>query len=409
MKGFLFKRWFWVRVHRYAGLYMAAFLTVAALTGAVLAWDHQVFAWLNPDLARVPIRTEPPLDVLTLRERALARAPGTRINFVIHNQEPGAVAMMLTEPAAPPSDASKAPDYGMIYLNPYTGEEIARDKAEAWPVTRRNFIRFVFDVHAALSLGGIGGRLMGIAALIWTVDCFVGLGLTFPRPVPEPVAGGAGAPARNWWIRWAPSWRFVVRGRAYRITFNAHRAAGLWTWGFLLVFAVSSVAFNLPEVYQPVSKGLLGAHDAQDDIPDLQAPVMDAAMDWKQAFATGARIASEQALKAGVTLHPARGELYFSYNPMKGVFAYQAHGDADVGSHAPAITVFFDHKTGEFRGANFASGKNAGVTFNNLITAIHGATFWGWVGQFIVFVVALVIIGLSVSGVWLWWRRNFAN
>jgi uncharacterized iron-regulated membrane protein len=166
MKKALFKRAFWVRVHRWAGLYIAGFLTVAALTGAILAWDHQVFAWLNPDLARVPVRGEPPLDAVALRERALARMPGTRINFLIYNQEPGAVAMLLTEPANPPADASKAPDYGMVYLNPYTGDEIARDKAEARPVTRRNFIRFVFDIHAALALGGIGGRLMGIAALV---------------------------------------------------------------------------------------------------------------------------------------------------------------------------------------------------------------------------------------------------
>jgi uncharacterized iron-regulated membrane protein len=35
-------RRFWVLVHRYAGLFMAFFLSVAGLTGSILAFDGEI-------------------------------------------------------------------------------------------------------------------------------------------------------------------------------------------------------------------------------------------------------------------------------------------------------------------------------------------------------------------------------
>jgi uncharacterized iron-regulated membrane protein len=37
-----------VRLHRWFGLAIALFLFVAGLTGAVIAWDHELDAALNP-------------------------------------------------------------------------------------------------------------------------------------------------------------------------------------------------------------------------------------------------------------------------------------------------------------------------------------------------------------------------
>ena len=37
-----------VVLHRWFGLAIAVFLTVAGLTGAVISWDHELDAWLNP-------------------------------------------------------------------------------------------------------------------------------------------------------------------------------------------------------------------------------------------------------------------------------------------------------------------------------------------------------------------------
>src|SRR5687768_18529354 len=39
-----------VLAHRWAGLFLAAFLFVSGLTGAIMSWDHELDEWLNPQL-----------------------------------------------------------------------------------------------------------------------------------------------------------------------------------------------------------------------------------------------------------------------------------------------------------------------------------------------------------------------
>ena len=176
-------RYFWILVHRYAGLYMAVFLVVAGLTGSIMAFDGEINSWLNPQLYQVPVQDKPMLDGFALRERALAIEPRGRINFVPMSAKPGQVFYFAVNPRVDPATGQPF-DLGYLglYLNPYTGEEIAREKDFGiWPVSRRNFTRFLFALHYSLAGGDIGRWLFGIAAIIWTLDCFVGFYLTLPR------------------------------------------------------------------------------------------------------------------------------------------------------------------------------------------------------------------------------------
>ena len=97
--------------------------------------------------------------------------------------------------------------------------------------------------------------LLGVVAIIWTLDCFVGFYLTLPvaaRPI-----RAARPPyrqlARGWWARWEPAWRIKTTGSPYRITFDIHRAFGLWTWALLFILAFTAFSLNLyREVFYPV-------------------------------------------------------------------------------------------------------------------------------------------------------------
>ena len=57
-----------VRLHRWFGLTAAVFLFVAGATGAVISWDHELDAWLNPQLFRT-VASGPQLDEATLRTK----------------------------------------------------------------------------------------------------------------------------------------------------------------------------------------------------------------------------------------------------------------------------------------------------------------------------------------------------
>ena len=63
-----FLRPFLVRLHRWFGLAIALFLFVAGLTGALIAWDHELDAALNPDFYTARSDAAP-LDPLALATR----------------------------------------------------------------------------------------------------------------------------------------------------------------------------------------------------------------------------------------------------------------------------------------------------------------------------------------------------
>ena len=45
-----------VVIHRWLGLFTAVFLIVAGASGALIAWDHELDEWLNPELFELPPR-----------------------------------------------------------------------------------------------------------------------------------------------------------------------------------------------------------------------------------------------------------------------------------------------------------------------------------------------------------------
>jgi uncharacterized iron-regulated membrane protein len=146
--------------------------------------------------------------------------------------------------------------------------------------------------------------------------------------------------------------------------------------------------------------------DVQAGLPDLPTPVPDPALGWREAAAVGERLTAEQARLHGFRVRPAPGTMWFSYDPVKGIFSYPAHGDRDVGFHLVGSTVHFDGATGRFRAIEFASGHNAATTFTSWVNAIHTCTVGGVPMHFLVGLAGLVTATLSVTGVYLWWKKR---
>ncbi len=135
---------------------------------------------------------------------------------------------------------------------------------------------FIYSLHDELALRGGGALILGVVALVWTVDCFVSLWLTFPP------AAHARRPPGVWVQKWGKAWRVRWPTRVFKLTFDLHTALGLWLWIMLGVLAWSGVAFNLPEVYQPVTKALFGL----DEAPEIRTPAPPSA---RRPPSTGAR------------------------------------------------------------------------------------------------------------------------
>ena len=401
-------RHFWVLVHRYAGLYMAFFLIVAGLTGSILAFDNEIDRWLNPPEIIVP-QGGPRLDEFALRERAEALVPEGRVNSLDFHRKPDEAYTAFLEPRSNPDTGEPYElTANRITLNPYTGSELSREKMgdDIWPITRKNFLMLIVRLHYQLALpGSIGTWLFGIAALLWTVDCFIGAYLTFPLAVRRKSARDA-TPHPSWWSRWKPSWLVKWRASALRVNFDLHRAGGLWVWLMLLVLAWSSVGFNLGEqIYTPVMKALFAMPDPYGEAPELEKPKPEPDISWQEAQRIGRQLMAEQA-----QLHDFNVlyEQALQYNAEKGLFFYIVHSDRDIMDEGGSTWLMLDGTTGKFAGLSLPIGANAGTTINSWIFTLHMALIWGLPFKVFLGLVGLVIVMLSVTGVYLWLKKRQA-
>src|SRR5690606_3525249 len=120
-----------------------------------------------------------------------------------------------------------------------------------------------------------------------------------------------------------------------------HRAAGLWIFPAMLVFAWSAVAFNLDQVHTPVQRAF-GAQGLYRPVTNpLPAPGVP--MTWETAVEVGERLMNEEAARRGFEI---RGPEALSLNPYAGVTGYYARTSLDGPTQNGSTAVWFDQVSG---------------------------------------------------------------
>jgi uncharacterized iron-regulated membrane protein len=400
----------WVVAHRWAGLTIALFLVVAGLTGSLLAFHDELDVLAAPQLHRVtpPSSNAALLDPLVLRDRVTAALPGAVVNTIPLHFTPRRSVVLNIERRDPQTGALSpwSRDWDEAFVDPYTGRIIGHrlygDIGAGWV----NLMPFVYHLHYTLALGAWGQFAFGIAAMIWTLDCFVGLYLTWP--VRRRMPGGA-QPRRalgDWWRGWRPAWRVRWRGGPAKLTFDLHRAGALWIWPLLFVFAWSAVSFTLPPVYDPVMR-LFGYTRLQDGI-SARAHPQPPRLDFRAAMVRGRALADAGRQRFGYTIDPSR-ESALMYRPEAGLYVYIFTSSADMRDTGGRSLAMFDTDSGNEVKLVIPQGQRAANTFNEWISAIHMASVAGLPGRIATTLIGLAVTMLTVTGVLIWSRRRAAH
>ena len=217
---------FWVVLHRYTGLAMTVFLIIVGLTGSLLAFYSELEQAINPQLS-LAANGRAPLDLAALIDSTERLSPQTRVQSIWLNNTAAQVSVSPRE--NPANGQPYTLDYDQLFLNPYTGEELGRRERGAISQGMINLMPFIYKLHYALALDDLGGWILGITALVWTLDCFVGFYLTLPLAKPSQMSNKSTPhPQRSYVQRWLPAWRIKWRASKTRINFDLHRAGGLW-------------------------------------------------------------------------------------------------------------------------------------------------------------------------------------
>jgi uncharacterized iron-regulated membrane protein len=383
--------------HRYVGLAMAVFLVVAGATGTVLAFYHELDVALAPELFRA---TSPPqgerLDPISLHERALAHVPpGATIPVVPFDTPPGENVSLWVDL---PKELKAAQHDNEYFFDAHSVRLIGTRHWGELSQGRKGAIPFIYRLHTSLALDHVGEVLLGIVALLWTMDCFVGAYLTFPVAGPQ----RASRTAKRWLYRWWSAWLIRAR-KLFSFIFTWHRAGGLWAWAMLLVFSWSSVGLNLHEVYDPVMSALYGGPEYE--LPKRSVPLVSPALSFRQAHEQARRLMAQDTQARGIDVYSER---MLRYLPRAGLYEYRVYSSRDVSKRYATTTVLLDGNTGERELFVAPTGESLGASVTTWIYQLHFGTVaaGGWPYRLFVAAMGLVVVCLSVSGSWIWWTKR---
>jgi len=378
-----------VFIHRWAGLAMTVFLILVGLTGSLLAFKSDVERLICPQIYATPRPGVPPLDFATLAERAETLVPQGRVVTVELSEPDQALVVMEPRDDAATGKAYNL-DFVQLFLDPWTGGELGRRRSFALSEGLINLVPFIYDLHVTLALGAPGAWVLGIVALLWTIDCFIGFYLTLP------LSTGA------FWRRWKTAWLVKWKAGAYRLNFDLHRAGGLWLWPMLLIFAWSSVMFNLYQIYDWAT-GAVFDYVPLSGHPDRMTP-HSPRLDFRAALSTGERLTAEQATRNGFSVQRA----VMLYR-MGGVYTYDVKSSRDSRDKLGLTSINFDAETGALISLDLPTGEHSGNTITYWLRALHMADVFGLPYRIFVCVLGLVITMLSVTGVYIWWKKRKAR
>jgi uncharacterized iron-regulated membrane protein len=283
------------------------------------------------------------------------------------------------------------PGYDQIFLNPVTGKELGRRQWGAIGLDREHLLPFLYKLHYTLHIPSFAGQnrwgqwFMGGIAIVWLLDCFVALAISFPD-----------------WQRWKRS--FAVRhGSRYQLNFDLHRAGGLWLWGVLLLMAMSAVYLNLNrEVFRPAVAAVTTVTPGPFDVRKQRPPnqPIEPAIDYGTIIAKGEEEAQGKGWQEPV------GDV--SYNARYGIYQvrfFQPGNDHGSGGFG-VRRLYFDASDGAYLGEHIPGSGTAGDIFLQLQFPLHSGRIAGIPGRIFISIIGLVVAGLSVTGVVIWLKRR---
>ncbi len=149
-------------LHLWFGLATALFLFIAGLTGAIISWDHELDAWLNPAFyAAAPGGAAmSPLQLAALVEAA---DPQARISYLPLGAEPSEAVQISVVPRLDSATDKLYPlDYNEVAINPVTGAIQGRRMWGLVSLSRENLLPFLYKLHYSMHIPARGGVELGI-------------------------------------------------------------------------------------------------------------------------------------------------------------------------------------------------------------------------------------------------------
>lgn len=372
---------------------MAGFLVVAGLTGSVITFNHELDEWLNPELFRVASggAARPALD---LAADVARQYPGTYVAYLPLEQEPGHAQVVGLRALPGPDGPAADTNYYEVFVDPSSGAILGDRTWGACCLSRKQLMPFLYSIHYTLHMPEVWGmRILGVVAIAWMLDCFVGFYLTLPARRRQ--AG----PRPPFWSRWAPAWKIQWRANRYRVNFDLHRAVGLWLWAIFFIVAMSGVYLALRfEVFRPVVA--MVAPLTPDPFETLPPPAalgttVSAPVTYQSVLATAMRDGASRGW-------PAPYDMFHS--PEFGIYGVGFGDHHAAGLGAPYL--YYDAASGAVRNEIVPGQGTTGDVLLQWMFPLHSGQAFGLAGRVLISLSGIALAVVTVTGVIIWARKR---
>ena len=360
------------QVHKIVGLATGVVVFIVAVTGCCWSFRAEIES-LYDDYKTVAPQNKP--IVTPTQARALAQAvfPEQTVHGTVFKKESDALEVIFYD-AAPEF-------YQSVFLNPYSGEVIQVDDHLS------GFFAFMLKGHMRLWLPKeLGEQVVGVSVLLFMVMLISGLILWWPKK------------KKNLKQRLQFDWKKTTSWK--RKNFDLHAVVGFYicSLAFILAFTGSIMSYNWLKYV--VYKTTGGTKEVTFSIPPNPK---DSLVQGKEPAMDYLFLKLQKENPDAVSF-----EFHYPHTNAESIFVELSKSE---GLYYDADYRFFNQHTLEELETPGIYGKykNAGVAdkIQRMNYDIHIGAIGGIVGKIIAFVISLLTASLPVTGILLWYGRNY--
>ncbi|GAA4270781.1 PepSY-associated TM helix domain-containing protein [Aquimarina gracilis] len=358
------------------GLTTGLVVFIVSITGCLWVFKEEIESFYD-DHKYVAPQDQEFLVASKIKEQAEKIIPNRTIHGVVYGKQHEAIEVVFYE-------AEPQIFYQSVFLNPYSGEFIKRIDNDS------GFFGFVLKGHLRLWLpDAIGSRVVSYSVLMFLIILVSGLVLWWPRN------------NKNWKQRLKFDWNTKTRWK--RKNFDLHTVVGFYimSFGLILAFTGCVMAFNW--FYFIAYKAAGGDNDPRFVIPESE-----------QVIASTTKSNYEYDRLIPILKNKYKDahsfELHYPENDTTSILVEVSNSK---GLYYNMDYLFFDQYTleeietpsiyGKYKNARFAD-KVIRMNYD-----IHIGAIGGIVGKIIAFLVSLICASLPVSGILLWYGKQYKN
>ena len=360
------------QAHKILGLTTGIVVFIVAITGCFWAFNVEIESLFN-DKQIIENENEPLITPTKAKLIAEKIFPENTVHGTLYKKGDDAVEVIFYD---------REPEfYQSVFLNPYTGEVIRVEDHFS------GFFAFILKGHVRLWLPkAIGEQVVGVSILIFILIIISGFIIWIPKK------------KKNLKQRLTFDWKDTTRWK--RKNFDLHTVVGFYICSFALILAFTGSMMSYNWLKYVVYKSTGGEKEARFFIPENLSDLSEKGDAVPMDFLIE-KLQKENPQAAAFELHYPKTEeqsIYVEVTNSKGLFY-----DSDF--------RFFDQNTLEEIETKSIFGKyeNAKVAdkIQRMNYDIHIGAIGGIVGKIIAFLVSLLTATLPVTGVLLWYGRNY--